>query len=179
MATSRSRGERSFTTRPSTLISPDVGSSRPARIRRAVVFPEPDGPTSTTNSPSPISNETSSSASTWPNRFDTRSNSTTAISASTLHRARQHSLDEVALEEHVQHDDRQGHDDGSRRQQAELGRVLALEERQAERRRSQALVRDHDQREEELVPRPHEHEDHHREDGRPPARHEDPPQRGP
>src|SRR5262249_31972129 len=50
----RSRGSRSFTTRPSMRISPAVGSSKPAIIRSVVVLPHPDGPTSTTNSPSSI-----------------------------------------------------------------------------------------------------------------------------
>jgi hypothetical protein len=51
---------------PATWTSPDVAVSRPARIRSIVVFPQPDGPTSTTNSPSATSNEMSSSARTVP-----------------------------------------------------------------------------------------------------------------
>src|SRR6266540_5542504 len=50
MAMSRSLGATSFTTRSPILISPLVISSSPARQRRAVVFPQPDGPTSTRNS---------------------------------------------------------------------------------------------------------------------------------
>src|SRR4051794_9673488 len=52
---SRSFGVRSLTTRSPILISPSLISSRPASIRSAVVFPQPDGPTSTISSPSPIS----------------------------------------------------------------------------------------------------------------------------
>jgi len=52
MAMSRSRGETPFTTSPPMAIAPEVGSSSPATIRRAVVFPQPDGPTRTMNSPS-------------------------------------------------------------------------------------------------------------------------------
>ena len=48
----RSRGSRSLTTRPSMRISPALGSSKPAIMRSVVVLPQPDGPTSTTNSPS-------------------------------------------------------------------------------------------------------------------------------
>src|SRR5512145_1219199 len=50
MAMSRSIGGRSFTTRSPMRTSPEVMSSSPATIRRVVVLPQPDGPTSTTNS---------------------------------------------------------------------------------------------------------------------------------
>src|SRR6516162_986390 len=49
---SRSWGEMPFTTSPPMATAPAVGSSSPATIRRAVVFPQPDGPTRTMNSPS-------------------------------------------------------------------------------------------------------------------------------
>src|ERR1051326_1998549 len=49
---SRSRGETPFTTFPPMAMAPEVGSSSPAIIRSAVVFPRPDGPTRTMNSPS-------------------------------------------------------------------------------------------------------------------------------
>ena len=55
MATSRFRGCTWFTTSPSTMISPAVMASRPASIRSSVDLPQPDGPTSTTNSPSEMS----------------------------------------------------------------------------------------------------------------------------
>src|SRR5215216_3770868 len=63
----RSRGSRSLTTRPSMRISPAVGSSKPAIIRRVVVFPQPEGPTSTTNSPSSIARLMLLTAATEPN----------------------------------------------------------------------------------------------------------------
>src|SRR5437762_346524 len=47
---SRSFGGRSLTTRSPIAISPPVISSSPATIRSVVVFPQPDGPTRTTNS---------------------------------------------------------------------------------------------------------------------------------
>ena len=40
-----------LTSWPPTDTVPDVASSRPARIRNAVVFPHPDGPSSATSSP--------------------------------------------------------------------------------------------------------------------------------
>src|SRR5215831_2366991 len=58
MAMRRSRGVRSFTTRPPIRISPAVGVSRPAIIRKSVVFPEPEGPRKTRNSPSRVSKST-------------------------------------------------------------------------------------------------------------------------
>src|SRR5919204_3881704 len=59
---SRSRGSRSLTTRSPMRMSPSVISSRPASIRSAVLFPQPDGPTRTTNSPSAISSDKSLTA---------------------------------------------------------------------------------------------------------------------
>src|SRR3712207_108647 len=55
MAMSRSRGGMSFTTAPPMEISPDDISSSPAIMRSVVDLPQPDGPTSTTNSLSAIS----------------------------------------------------------------------------------------------------------------------------
>src|SRR4051812_1832252 len=58
----RSCGSTSFTTWPPIRTSPLVGDSRPAVMRNTVVFPEPDGPTSTTNSPSSITSSKASTA---------------------------------------------------------------------------------------------------------------------
>src|SRR5882672_98579 len=55
MAMSRSLGGTSFTTSPPIRISPSVMSSRPAIMRSVVVLPQPEGPTSTTNSLSAMS----------------------------------------------------------------------------------------------------------------------------
>ena len=55
MAMSRSRGGTSFTTSPPIQISPSVISSSPAIMRSVVDLPQPEGPTSTTNSWSAIS----------------------------------------------------------------------------------------------------------------------------
>src|SRR2546429_1461226 len=55
MAMSRFFGGRSFTTVPPTRTVPEAMSSSPAIMRRAVVLPQPDGPTKTTSSPSAIS----------------------------------------------------------------------------------------------------------------------------
>src|SRR5947209_6319463 len=55
MAMSRSRGGTSLTRLPPIQISPSLISSSPAIMRRVVDLPQPDGPTSTTNSWSAIS----------------------------------------------------------------------------------------------------------------------------
>ena len=62
MAMSRSFGGRSLITWPSIVTCPDVIVSSPAIIRSAVVFPQPDGPTNTTNSPLATSRSSSVTA---------------------------------------------------------------------------------------------------------------------
>src|SRR4029077_635086 len=81
-----SRGVRSFTTLPPIRISPAVGVSRPAIIRKSVVFPEPEGPRKTRNSPSRVSRSTSLTAPSSPslNTLVSFRVSTTAIRSSVL-----------------------------------------------------------------------------------------------
>src|ERR687896_736927 len=62
MAMSRSLGATSLTTWSPMRIWPSVISSSPATIRRAVVLPQPDGPTSTIRLPSATSRVRSSTA---------------------------------------------------------------------------------------------------------------------
>src|SRR5918992_1219662 len=62
MAMSRSLGVTSLTTRSPIRTWPSVISSSPATIRRAVVLPQPDGPTSTIRLPSGTSRVRSSTA---------------------------------------------------------------------------------------------------------------------
>src|SRR3954453_3804953 len=135
---SRSRGATLLTSRSPMKIEPDVIASRPASIRSAVVLPEPDGPTSTTNSPSAISSDRSTTASTAPKRFPTSTKRTPAISA--LHGPGKHPADEVPLQEHVDDHHGQGHDHGPGGHQRQVARVRPLEERQTQRRRPQPFV---------------------------------------
>src|SRR5919107_2271299 len=80
MAMSRWRGGRSLTTWSPIKTLPPVMSSRPAIIRRAVDFPQPEGPTKTTNSPSGISRFILSTATTSsPKTLVTSSRVTSAI----------------------------------------------------------------------------------------------------
>src|SRR5215813_2768398 len=83
MAMSRSGGATSLTTSPPIRTWPEVARSRPAAIRRTVVFPDPDGPTRTRNSPSATSRFSSSTATVPPGKALRRlRNSSSAISAS-------------------------------------------------------------------------------------------------
>src|SRR5512142_1079693 len=82
MAMSRSLGETSLTTRSPMEMIPLETSSRPAIILRAVVLPQPEGPTRTRNSLSLISIERSLTAVTLPNCFVTWSKTTLAIPSS-------------------------------------------------------------------------------------------------
>src|SRR5919199_2027485 len=127
---SRSRGATLLTTRSPMRISPLVIDSSPASIRSAVVLPEPDGPTSTMNSPSATSSERPRTASTRPKRLSTFTYRTAAI-ALPLHRAREHAANEVPLQEHVEHHDRRRDDHRAGGQQREIALVAALEEAQA------------------------------------------------
>src|SRR5581483_11720878 len=68
MAMSRARGGRSVTSRSPIEIVPAVTSSRHAIMRRSVDLPQPDGPTSTRNSPLPIVSDTPSTAVTPPEK---------------------------------------------------------------------------------------------------------------
>src|SRR3954453_18514179 len=62
MAMSRSLDFRCVTLRSPMRMSPRSTSSSPASIRRLVDLPQPDGPTRTRNSPSPISKCSESTA---------------------------------------------------------------------------------------------------------------------
>src|ERR671936_1345395 len=82
---SRSFGATSFTTRSPIRTWPAVISSRPATIRSEVVFPHPDGPTSTISAPSSTDRFRSETA-TVPssNTFVTPSSTISAMASSAL-----------------------------------------------------------------------------------------------
>src|SRR6185369_7519031 len=71
MAMSRSFGWTLLTTRSPIEIVPEVMFSRPASIRNKVDLPQPEGPTSTTNSPSSIGIDTPCRTSKLPNDLRT------------------------------------------------------------------------------------------------------------
>src|SRR5262245_34678705 len=76
---SRSLGGTSLTTSPSTAISPSVMSSSPAIMRSVVDLPQPEGPTSTTNSLSAMSRSMPDTASVSSKRLTTLRSETCAM----------------------------------------------------------------------------------------------------
>src|ERR1041384_4216549 len=84
MAMSRSFGAMSFTMRSPILMFPLVISSKPARQRKAVVLPQPEGPTSTRNSLSATSIFKLLTAVTSPYFLTTFSNATLAMGLSSV-----------------------------------------------------------------------------------------------
>src|SRR2546422_2075894 len=117
MAMSRSMGASSLILCSSIWISPDEISSSPATMRSVVVLPQPEGPTSTTNSRSRISRFTSLTACTssyFLLRFFSR---TRAMSA--LHAAG-HSGDIVLDEERIDDGDRNRADQRADRKSTRL-----------------------------------------------------------
>src|SRR6266571_3869810 len=138
---SRSFGVRSLTTRSPMRISPSVISSSPATIRSAVVLPQPEGPTRTTNSPSAISRLRSSTASAPPPySFETWANLIEAISGPsrdavrvslggplTLDRARGQPEGDPPLDQDEEDDHRQGGQGRARHQRPPVSPVQVRE----------------------------------------------------
>ncbi len=79
MAMPRSLGGTSLTTLPSISMVPEVMSSSPAIMRKSVDFPQPEGPTKTTNSPSFMEMSTPLMTSTGPNDLRTSFSLTSAM----------------------------------------------------------------------------------------------------
>src|ERR1700733_15566880 len=107
MAMSRSLGGRSLTISPPIKMSPEVSSSRPAIMRSVVDLPQPEGPTSTTNSLSGISRLMLRTTSTLSNRLTTLRNATSAI-VSAFRGARGQAGDVIVHQEGVDHERRRG-----------------------------------------------------------------------
>src|SRR5689334_5534937 len=76
-------------------MSPDVTLSTPASMRNVVVLPQPDGPSSTINSPSRTSSDRSSTTHAPPNVFVTLRNS---IPISALHCSHRQPPHEILLQ---------------------------------------------------------------------------------
>ena len=73
MLTGRRFGGTSAMSSPSIRIRPALARSKPASMRKSVVLPQPDGPSSAKNSFGRISSDTSSTATTLPKRLVTPS----------------------------------------------------------------------------------------------------------
>src|SRR4051812_9384608 len=159
MAIRRLRGGRVVASRPPMSTRPASTFSRPARQRSSVVLPQPDGPSSTTKSPSATSRSTSSTAVTLPKVLRIAWKRTSAIYFSTL--LLQHPSphrEQVATDEQ-DHDHGRGHEEEPTGE-AEVRR-RALEQR--ENLRGQRPVAEREERGgKDLVPGDDEDEDRRR-----------------
>src|ERR1700740_1804901 len=111
MAMSRSLGGRSLTIWPPIMISPAVVSSSPAIMRKVVLLPQPEGPTSTTNSWSAMSRSMPRTASVGSNFLTTLLRVTCALRLS-LRRAGGEAGNVVVHEEGVDDERRRRRDQG-------------------------------------------------------------------
>src|SRR3954452_6627278 len=108
MAQPRWRGSSWLTTRPPIAISPPETSSSPAISRSRVDLPQPDGPSTTTNSPSRMSRSTPCTISVRPKLL--RSPRMTMSAMPVLFFGRDQAAHEPALHQHDD-DERRQHDD--------------------------------------------------------------------
>src|SRR5919107_3520981 len=109
MAILRSAGGNSLTLRLPILISPPLTVSRPAIMRSRVDFPQPDGPTKTTNSPSSTERLISRRISVAPKDFAIPCRDTSAIAVNSwskalLHGAGRQAAHEIAREEKIENE---------------------------------------------------------------------------
>src|SRR5579871_6916562 len=149
-----------FTSRSPIMISPESASSSPATTRRIVLFPHPDGPSRTRNSPSAIRSETSLTASTLPKRFTRCLIRISAIAlllepgrgSSLLECAGHRRLDEPALEDEEDDDDRAHRHDGCSRDQPPVGDELTLQRRDPDGERPHVVGRRDHERPQEVDP---------------------------
>src|SRR5262249_19335522 len=145
MATSRSFGCKWFTTRPPMAMVPALISSRPAIMRSVVDLPQPEGPTSTTNSWSLMDRLMSLTATTWPYTL------CTLLSTISAMRLDPQPANDVSLSEQ-RYDQRRNERDDRRRAHevpfhAELVHELSHDDGQDRR-----FMRGEDERKQELVP---------------------------
>src|SRR4051794_2615390 len=108
---SRSFGATALTSRSSMRISPSLTVSSPAIIASNVDFPQPDGPTSATNSPSPASRSMPFSTSTAPKRLRSRAILKVAMPAFSFDRALRHPAHEIFAAEEIDQQRRHRGDD--------------------------------------------------------------------
>src|SRR5256885_209436 len=148
----RSRGGRSETSRsPMRTVPPSI-RSRPARQRSSVVLPQPDGPSSTMNSPSRTSRSTSLSATVLPKTLRTDSNATLDMFSSPT---RSPKIEQVLAHEEDEKERRDDHEKTAREAEVERRDV----ERGQDLRRQRGVPYRQDRGGENFVPRRHEAED--------------------
>ena len=128
-------GGMSLITPPPTAIVPALIFSRPATIRSAVVLPQPDGPTRIRNSPSPTSNDRSSTATIGPGNTFVTWSKTTSVIWSALQPLRRDPAHEVPLRRDEQDQHRQHAHHVAGHQQVRVVHVGTLEAHQPELQR--------------------------------------------
>src|SRR4026208_164663 len=108
MAMSRSRGRTSFTSLPSISIVPFSMSSSPAMVLSRVDLPQPEGPTSTVNSPDETWRLTPRSTSTGPKRLCSPRITTSAMTGSSRDGAHGDAAHQETLHGRYHNEDRHG-----------------------------------------------------------------------
>src|ERR1700676_3308789 len=114
MAMSRSLGGMSLTIRPPISIVPAFDRSSPATMLSSVDLPQPDGPTSTANSPLSMSRSIPFSTSRLANRFDKPRMLNAAMMTPSLHGPRGEPTHEISSAEQIDQQRRQGGDQHGR-----------------------------------------------------------------
>src|SRR5438045_6657088 len=148
----RSRGGRSDTSRsPMRTVPPSI-RSRPARQRSSVVFPQPDGPSRTMNSPSRTSRSKSLSATVLPKTLRTDSNATLDMFRSPT---RSPKIEQVLAHEEDEEERRDDHEETAREAEVERRDVERGQDLGGQRR----VPHRQDRGGEDFVPRRHEAED--------------------
>src|SRR5579872_213418 len=105
------------TRRPPTTISPASGSAKPAKSRRSVVFPQPDGPSTHTSAPSGTERSSASITGTSPKRLTRPRSSNVAISAAQLRRSNAHGPQPIHQDQNAErqhHQEEAQHRDATR-----------------------------------------------------------------
>src|SRR4051794_39473947 len=107
---SRSLGSISLTIRPPISIVPAVGLSRPATMLSSVDLPQPEGPTSTVNSPLSMSRSIPFNTSRLAYRFDRARMLNAAMITPSLHGPRSEASQEIPSAEQIDQQRRQRRD---------------------------------------------------------------------
>src|ERR1700738_764507 len=172
MAMSRSFGCRWFTMRPPMAMVPPLISSRPAIMRSVVDLPQPEGPTSTTNSRSLMSRLMSLTATTGPYALCTLVRTTSAIASDPQ------PAHDVLLSEQGHDQRRNERDDGGRAHEVPLHAEL-MHELRHHHGQDRSFMRRQNQREQERVPGIEPAQDRERGEAGDCGRHGHAPERSP
>src|SRR6185437_2317260 len=162
MAMSRSLGATELTSVPSMRISPSLTLSSPAIMARRVDLPQPDGPTSATNSPVCASSSIPLRTSTEPNRLCSREMVSVAMIVPSFDGALSEPANEILAAEQVNQERRNGADQNGGARDVVGARVHRLAAGERDQRRGDRLLgsaSEHDP-EQEFIPDAGELPDH-------------------